>query len=324
MENPSPLPSGEILTVASGEGGNRLDVFLASRLIGFSRSRIQALIREGCVSAKFHVKALKPGLVVLPGQSFRVEMPPLRDTELAAQPLALDTLFEDGDLLVLNKPAGLVVHPGAGNPDHTLINALVAHCPGISGVGGVRRPGLVHRLDKDTSGLLAVAKTDQAYQELVRQLRYRRMGREYLGIVKGPLEGRGTVDAPIGRHAGVRKKMAVRPEDGKKARTHFNVLETGERASLLHLKLDTGRTHQIRVHLHYIHHPILGDRVYSSEAGKEERQMLHAFRLSLRHPRTGKGLELLAEPPEDFRKRLLQEGLKEPRWAGILWDAPGP
>jgi 23S rRNA pseudouridine1911/1915/1917 synthase len=324
MENPPPPSSDEILTVAPGEGGNRLDVFLSSRLSRFSRSRVQALIREGWVSAEFQVKALKPGLVVWPGQSFRVELPPLRNTKLPAQPLALDILFEDGDLLVLNKPAGLVVHPGAGNPDHTLINALVAHCPGISGVGGVRRPGLVHRLDKDTSGLLAVAKTDQAYQELVRQLRYRRMGREYLGIVKGPLEGRGTVDAPIGRHAGVRKKMAVRPEDGKKARTHFNALEAGERASLLHLKLDTGRTHQIRVHLHYIHHPILGDRVYSSGTGEGERQMLHAFRLSLRHPRTGKGVELLAEPPEDFRKRLLREGLKEPNWAAVVWETQGP
>src|ERR1035441_5551891 len=235
-----------LLTVPPGQGGRRLDVFLSSQLTSFSRNQVQGLIKEGHVVPQFPVKSLKAGMLVSEGQSFQVTVPRAEKAPLPAQPVKLDILFEDGQILVINKPAGMVVHPGAGNPDHTLINALVAHCPGIAGGGGVQRPGLVHPIDKDTSGLLAVAKTDEAYKSLVKQLRYRKLGREYLAIAKGELKGQGVIDAPIGRHFTARKRMAVRPEGGKPAVTHFAVLQGGAKASLLHLKLETGRTPQIR------------------------------------------------------------------------------
>ena len=247
-------------------------------------------------------------------------IPPAAKTDIPAQPLALDVVFEDANLLVINKPVGLVVHPGAGNPDQTLMNALVAHCPGIVGVGGVQRPGLVHRLDKDTSGLLVVAKSDIAYKSLVKQLKTRKLSREYLGIVRGALEGNGTVDAPMGRHASARKKMAVRPENGKTAVTHFKTLDSNETASLLHLKLETGRTHQIRVHLAYIKHPILGDSVYGEDSGRADRQMLHAFRLSFQHPKTGIVRTFWTAPPRDFIDCLSRLEIKAPKWEKIHWS----
>lgn len=311
-----------VFIVPASQGGKRLDVFLASQLPAFSRSQVQALLKEGKVTPQFPVKALKAGMAVLEGQAFQVSIPPSQVPDLAAQALPLDIVFEDDHLLVINKPAGLVVHPGAGNPDHTLINALVAHCPDITGIGGVRRPGLVHRLDKDTSGLLVAAKTDAAYQSLVKQLRYRQVSREYLGIVKGEMEGRGKVDAPIGRHASARKKMAVRPEGGKGAITRFVVLQSNEKAGLLHLKLETGRTHQIRVHLQYIHHPILGDEVYGGDSEEALRPMLHAFRLAFRHPQTGSEKSFFAAPPKDFEDCLLAVGIAPRAWKKVIWE-PG-
>jgi 23S rRNA pseudouridine1911/1915/1917 synthase len=295
-------------------------VFLASQLPSFSRSQIQTLIKTGNILAQFPVKSLKASMLVLEGQVFQITIPPSRKPDLPAQPLSLDIVFEDDDLLVINKPVGLVVHPGAGNLDHTLINALIAHCPDIAGVGGVQRPGLVHRLDKDTSGLLAVAKTDLAYKSLVKQLRYRKLSREYLGIVKGQIEGKGRVDAPIGRHVSARKKMAVRPETGKKALTYFVCLKAGAKASLLHLKLETGRTHQIRVHLQYIHHPILGDVVYGGGDEWASRPMLHAFRLSLQHPETGLLKVFFAPPPQDFENCLRAQGFQIPKWKDLVWE----
>jgi 23S rRNA pseudouridine1911/1915/1917 synthase len=296
-----------------------LDVFLASAIPDISRNRAQALVKEGRVVPSFPSKPVKSSQLVLEGQAFRVTLPPPEESHLEAQPLDLDVVFEDQHLLVVNKPVGLVVHPGAGNKDHTLLNALLAHCPDISGVGGVKKPGLVHRIDKDTSGLLVVAKTDLAYKSLVAQLRTRRLSREYLGIVKGLLEGKGTVEAAIGRHPRARKRMAVRPEDGKPARTHFRVLETGERASLLHLKLETGRTHQIRVHMAFIKHPILGDGVYGGGEEGVPRQMLHAFRLTLRHPKTGAPRSFLAPPPEDLLECLKANGLRRRAWGSLAW-----
>jgi 23S rRNA pseudouridine1911/1915/1917 synthase len=240
-------------------------------------------------------------------------------TDIQPQPLSLDIVFEDEELLVLNKPAGLVVHPGAGNPDHTLINALVAHCPDIQGVGGVQRPGLVHRLDKDTSGLLAVAKTDAAYRGLVGQLKTRKLSREYLALVKGKLEEEGTVDAAIGRHLHARKRMAVRPESGKEAVTHFMPIQVKEEVSLLLLKLETGRTHQIRAHMDFIGHPVLGDAVYGGGSTAAERQMLHAFRISFVHPKTRKKVQLQADPPEDFVRCVETMGFKVRNWKKIKW-----
>ena len=306
-------------TVQAGEGGQRLDVFLAFHLPSFSRTQVQALIKEGHVTPLFDAKALKASLAVAEGQSFRVVVPASKPTEIAAQSIPLSIVFEDDQVLVLDKPAGLVVHPGAGNPDSTLINALVAHCPQIAGVGGVQRPGLVHRLDKDTSGLLAVVKTDKAYRSLVKQIRYRQMSREYLGLVKGQVTQPGLIDAAIGRHVSARKKMAVRPDDGKAAKTHFTPLVSNDEASLLHLKLETGRTHQIRVHLQFIHHPILGDSVYGSSQGGFGRQMLHAFRLTFQHPVTGKNQTFFAPPPADFTDAVKALGLTVPVWKDIVW-----
>jgi len=322
MEPSSSSPQSTFLTVPASQGGKRLDVFLSSQLPSFSRSQVQALIKEGNVFPQFPVKAIKASMIVLEGQAFQVKVPASKKSDIPAQAFALDIVFEDDDLLVINKPAGLVVHPGAGNPDHTLINALVAHCPGLAGVGGVQRPGLVHRLDKDTSGLLVVAKTDVAYKSLVKQLRYRKLGREYLGIARGLMEGFGRVDAPIGRHAIARKKMAVRAETGKAAVTHFRTLAANEKASLLHLKLETGRTHQIRVHLQYIHHPILGDEVYGGSNELARRQMLHAFRISFQHPRTGTVEGFFAAPPKDFEECLSALGFQRPSWKEVEWPQP--
>ncbi|HET9869342.1 MAG TPA: RluA family pseudouridine synthase [bacterium] len=316
--DPSPIP----LTVADPFGGQRLDVFLASQLPDLSRARVRKLIDGGRVEAAFAVKAVKANLLVSVGQTFRVTLPPPEPTHLPAQPLALDLLFEDQDLLVINKPAGLVVHPGAGNPDHTLINALVAHCPRIQGVGGVNRPGLVHRLDKDTSGLLVVAKSDLAFKGLVRELKGRHLRRIYLGLVKGRLEGKGKVDAPLGRHPGARNKMSVRPDGGKEAVTHFESIRSGEEASLLMFKLETGRTHQIRVHAQFIKHPIWGDPVYGGPTAGAGRQMLHAFRLTFRHPRTKETLSFLAPPPADLTACARSLGLSPLSWESLDWKDP--
>ncbi len=309
-----------VLVVPPEQAGQRLDNFLTSQLSAFSRTQVQALIKKGNVVPQFRVKVMKAGLEVSAGQSFEVTIPPSIKTDIPAQSLSLDILFEDEDVLVINKPVGLVVHPGAGNPDQTLINALVAHCPDVVGVGGVQRPGLVHRLDKDTSGLLVAAKSDLAYKSLVKQLKTRKLSREYLGIVKGDLEERGTVDAPLGRHASARKKMAVRPESGKTAVTHFAPLGSNETASLLHLKLETGRTHQIRVHMAFIKHPILGDSVYGEDSGLADRQMLHAFRISFQHPKKGTVETFWKEPPKDFLDCLTRLKIKAPKWEKIHWS----
>jgi 23S rRNA pseudouridine1911/1915/1917 synthase len=320
MKPSSSMPQQALFTVPPKWAGKRLDVFLASELSAFSRNQVQSLIADGNVATQGSLKPVKASQIVLEGQTFQVIIPPSKETDLEAQARPLDIIYEDRDMLVINKPVGLVVHPGAGNPDQTLMNALVSHCPGIAGVGGVQRPGLVHRLDKDTSGLLAVAKTDLAYKSLVRQLRGRKMGREYLGLVKGSLEGKGTVKAAIGRHPGARKKMAVRPEGGKPAVTHFQVLDGNETASLLHLKLETGRTHQIRVHMAFIHHPILGDGVYGGESDLAGRQMLHAFRLTLLHPKTGLTKTFTAPLPDDFLACLKKTGLGPIRPDKVFWE----
>ena len=309
-----------LIKVKEGEGGRRLDVFLSSQLKFFSRTQVQLLVKEGLIEPQFPVKAVKVSMVVLEGQTFKVTIPPAKKTDIKAQNIDLDIIFEDDNLIVVNKPVGMVVHPGAGNPDKTLINALVAHCPDIAGIGGVARPGLVHRLDKNTSGLMVVAKTDLAYKSFVRQLRYRKLSREYLGIVKGEVDAPGTIKANIGRHIHARKKMSVRPEGGKIAVTHFVVLEKSEIASLLHLKLETGRTHQIRVHMQYIHHPILGDSVYGGGSTLAERQMLHAFRISFQHPKTGLTKTFAALPPQDLEECLVKLNLKAPKWKDLVWE----
>jgi 23S rRNA pseudouridine1911/1915/1917 synthase len=319
MNSPSPPAKAIQLTVSPAQAGKRLDVFLTSGLPDFSRSQVQNLIEKGCVESISEGKALKSSQPVLEGQVFKVSIPPVEKTGIPAQPLDLDIAFEDEDVLVINKPVGLVVHPGAGNPDGTLMNALVAHCPDIAGVGGVLRPGLVHRLDKDTSGLLAVAKSDLAYRSLVRQLKNRFLSRLYLSLVTGCLTGEGTVDAPISRHVTDRKRMAVRAEVGKPAVTRFISIQANEKTSLLLLKLETGRTHQIRAHMAFIKHPVLGDAVYGGACDSAGRQMLHAFRLSFQHPKTGKTKTFCAKPPQDFMECLEKSGFKVPSWSRLDW-----
>lgn len=317
--SPAPVKAFQ-LTVPPEQNKKRLDLFLTSQLPEFSRTQVQNLIVKLCVEPVFFVKALKPSLVVFEGQIFKVTLPAAEETHLPAQPMDLKLVFEDDDVLVINKPVGMVVHPGAGNPDQTLINALVAHCPDILGVGGVMRPGLVHRLDKDTSGLLVVAKSDIAFKSLVRQLKTRILSRQYLALVAGRLSAAGTIDAPIGRHPNARKKMAVRVESGKPAITHFVSLQSNEKASFLLVKLETGRTHQIRAHMSFIKHPVLGDSVYGGGSDLASRQMLHAFRLCFKHPKTGRVKNFLINPPEDFIHCLKNAGFKVPKWVQIKWN----
>ena len=285
-------------TVSAEEAGVRLDVLLASVMTGLSRSFVKRLLDEGGVLVDGMRE--KAGFRVREGQSLSVEVP-LYPADAVAEDLPVTIVYEDQHLAVINKDAGIVVHPAAGNRSGTLVNALLFHVRDLSGIGGVERPGIVHRLDKDTSGLMVVAKNDAAHSSLTRQLAERTMKREYQAICHGALKGgSGTIDAPIARHLVHRQRMAVRPE-GKAAVTHYFVTEVYAPYTSLSLKLETGRTHQIRVHMAHIGHPLLGDVLYG---GRKElaaaRQMLHAFRLSLKHPGTGEQMTFAAEPPADF------------------------
>ena len=294
------------LTVDAEHAGERLDRFLALALPRFSRSRLQALIKDGFVTV--NGKTGRPRDAVRTGDAITLREPELEKIEARPEAVALDILFEDDDLLVLNKPAGLVVHPGAGNPEHTLVNALLAHCPNLSGIGGKERPGIVHRLDKETSGVLVVAKNDAAHRDLSRQFAERATGKIYLALVAGtPAKRSGVIEAPIGRHPVHRKKMHVARRGGRPAKTEYRVLSQGRASarpdliSLVECKLHTGRTHQIRVHLHHLGHPVLGDKVYGGKrAGNFPRQMLHAHKLSFRHPTSGDAMTFEAPVPADF------------------------
>lgn len=292
--------------VRDREEGQRLDVFLAQRS-GLSRARIQRLIADGQVLLDGH--PAKPSAPVGAGQRVRLTVPPAEPLALRPEVIPLDILFEDEDLLVVNKPAGLVVHPGAGRTTGTLVHALLAHCQRLPGIGGVERPGIVHRLDRDTSGVMVVAKTDVAHQSLSNQFKARIVQKRYLALAHGLLvHDRGRVEAPIGRREQDRKRMGVRREGGREARTAYRVLRRLPEMTLVELHLETGRTHQIRVHLAHIGHPVVGDQVYGgrrerrARGGEEpaERQMLHAWRLEFRHPRTGAWLAFSAPPPADF------------------------
>ena len=322
----------EELVVAAEEAGERLDRVLAARVAELSRSRHKALILAGRVAID-GATIRDPDHRVNAGGTIVLDLPPPEELAIGAEDIPLEVVFEDDELIVIDKPAGLVVHPAAGNWTGTLVNALVAHCgESLSGVGGVKRPGIVHRLDKDTTGLMVVAKTDRAHRALSAQFadhgRTGPLRRGYLAFVWGaPDRPRGTIDKPIDRHPRARDKMAVR-EGGREAITHWEVLERyigtdGETvASLLACRLETGRTHQIRVHLAAIGHPLLGDDVYGGgfktkanqlgpEAGKAlealGRQALHAYLLTIEHPSQGKNLEFRSELPDDLRR--LRHGL---------------
>ena len=309
--------------------GQRLDRFLSEALPELSRTRVQALIKDGQVASsgatiedvKYRVK---------PGDRFEVVVPPPAETALAPEAIPLDVVYEDDSLIVIDKPAGLVVHPGAGQPDGTLVNALIAHCgDSLSGIGGVARPGIVHRLDKDTSGLMVAAKTDKAHRALAKQFadhgRTGQLERGYLALVWGaPARPHGVIEAPIGRHPTSRTKMAVLPEDkGRPATTHWRVAETygtgddGPLASLIECTLETGRTHQVRVHLAHLGHPLIGDPLYargfksklrklpdglSSQIAGLHRQALHAGRLAFVHPQARTLLEFNSPLPDDLAR----------------------
>ncbi len=305
------MADSQRLTVPSDAVGLRLDKFLADALPALSRATLQRLIRDGDV--RVEGRAARPSQRVAGGETVEVNVPPPVPLDVAPAPdIPLDIVYQDADLLVLNKPAGLVVHPANGHADDTLVNALLAHVPDLAGIGGVQRPGIVHRLDKDTSGLLLVAKNDVAHQALQAQFKDRRVDKAYLALVEGHISPpRGRIDAPIGRDPRDRKKMAV-ATGGRPAQTEYRVLETLDDTSLVEAKLLTGRTHQIRVHLASIGYPIVGDRLYGRRKARHGlgRQFLHAWRLAFDLPRSGERVTFLAPLPDDLRALLVQLGSK--------------
>ena len=299
-------PMGHSLVVSDTQERARLDQLLSDEGVAPSRSTIRKWIDAGCVKVN-GLTALKAGLKLRSGDQVSWDVPALQHLEVLAEPIALDIVYEDADLLVINKPVGMVVHPGAGHGSGTLVNALLHHCCDLSGIGGVERPGIVHRLDKDTSGLLAVAKNDLAHHALQRQLQAREMKRSYYALAEqGFADDSGLIEAPIGRHPVERQRMAV-VANGRFARTLWQVRKRYQGYTWLALELDTGRTHQIRVHLKHIQHPLVGDPVYGSKRRhpfKVTRPLLHAWRLSFLHPRSGERLSFEAPLPEDFARVL--------------------
>ncbi|HEX9071913.1 MAG TPA: RluA family pseudouridine synthase [Pseudolabrys sp.] len=316
----------ETVTIAAEEAGLRLDRVLAAHIATMSRSRLKTLILAGQV--KIAARTIRdPAASVNSGDTVIVTLPPPEKASPEGEVIPLNVIYEDDAIIVIDKPKGLVVHPAAGHTSGTLVNALIAHCgASLSGIGGVKRPGIVHRLDKDTTGLMVAAKTDNAHRALSKQFAEKTEGplkRGYLALVWGaPDRPKGTIDAPLGRHAHARDKQAVR-ESGRPAVTHWHVLERfpgpdGKPiASLLACTLETGRTHQIRVHLAHIGHPILGDATYgtgfktkASRLGPQAhaalealgRQALHAYLLTIEHPETGDALEFRSELPGDLRR----------------------
>lgn len=283
----------------------RLDAYIAQKCENLSRTMIQKLIEDGDILVNGQEK--KISYKTKQGDVIEIHIPEAKEINLKAQDIPLDVVYEDDDIIVVNKPKGMVVHPANGNPDGTLVNAVMSLCKGsLSGIGGEIRPGIVHRLDKDTSGLIIIAKNDVAHINLSKQIKDRRVKKIYIALVKGNVsENEATVNMPIGRSTKDRKKMAVR-KDGKEAITHFKVLKRYGKYTLLELKIDTGRTHQIRVHMAEIGHPVVGDMIYSN--GKNEfgieGQMLHAKSLDFQHPVTGKQIHLEAELPKYFEEIL--------------------
>ena len=296
----------EEFVVKKEESNKRIDAYLAANT-NSSRVTIQRLIEEGKITV--NNKDIKASYKVQEGDKIIKEDEEIKEISLKAQEIPLEILYEDNDIIVVNKPKGMVVHPANGNPDGTLVNAIMAVCKdSLSGIGGEIRPGIVHRLDKDTSGVIIVAKNDKAHINLSEQIKNRKVKKIYITLVRGVVsENEATINMPIGRSTKDRKKMEVR-KDGKEAITHFKVLKRYDKYTLLEVKIDTGRTHQIRVHMAQIGHPVVGDMVYSN--GKNEfgiqGQMLHAKSLDFKHPITGKETHLEAELPEYFTEILNQ------------------
>ena len=299
--------------VTTEESGERLDALLARYLEGFSRSAVQRLLSDGAVL--LGGRPVKKNHVCAAGEVFDVTLPELAEIPLVPQNIPLDVVFEDTDVIVVNKPRGLVVHPAPGHPDGTLVNALLYHCGDtLSGIGGEKRPGIVHRIDKDTSGLIIAAKNDAAHLALSAQLSDHSLCREYEAVVRGRLrEDVGTVDAPIGRHPADRKRMAVTQKASRNAVTHWDVIARYPGYTHVRCRLETGRTHQIRVHMAYIGHPLLGDFTYGAPSPDKglEGQCLHARRLRFVHPTGGQLVELETPLPDYFLEVLKRLGNPE-------------
>jgi 23S rRNA pseudouridine1911/1915/1917 synthase len=294
------------LELTADRGGERLDTFIARRCPELSRSHARRLIDEGLVSV--NGRKSKPSERVTAGLSVSVTIPPPETITLVPEAIPLTIIYQDGDIIVLDKPAGLTVHPAPGHPSGTLVNALLAACPDLRGIAGTLRPGIVHRLDKDTSGLMVVAKNDRAQRALQRQLKDRDVRKTYLALVRGvPAPREGTIAAPIGRHPKNRKKMAV-VADGREATTRYRVREeiAGGQYSLLEVEPVTGRTHQIRVHLAAVGHPVVGDATYGRPSAAVGRQFLHAHKLAFAMPLGRRTVEFESPLPADLREALSQ------------------
>ncbi len=295
----------QLFCVGQEHAGERLDVFLSAVQSGLTRSHARQLIAAG------HVRVMgvvaKPSRRLRAGEHVALELPAPRPLSAVAQELPLSVVYEDADVVVVDKARGMVVHPAAGNPDGTLVNALLHRCGDLGAINDVVRPGIVHRLDKDTTGLLVVAKNEAAQLELARQIRERTARRAYLALVHGiPVPGAGVIDAPLGRHPVNRKRMAVRAEGGRRAVTRYRLREALGAFALVRAELVTGRTHQIRVHFAYIGHPVVGDPVYSGRRDTLglKGQALHAYYLGFYHPAAGQWVEFEAPLPPDFRAVL--------------------
>lgn len=294
-------------TIEIKEPAERLDAYLAAYFSELSRSRLQKLIKEGLV--KVNDQKVKPSCPLEIGDEVEVMVPMAAPIAVEAENIPLDVVYEDDDVIVVNKPRGMVVHPAVGNYTGTLVNALLYHCKDLSGINGELRPGIVHRIDKETSGLIIAAKNDKAHRGLVEQWQTREVKRYYKALLHGSMgEPGGTVDAPIGRHPKDRKKMAVVPLTGRHAVTHYKVLERFARYTLIEAKLDTGRTHQIRVHTQYLGHPVVGDIIYGPKGKSAVKigMLLHSASMEFRQPITNEIIKLEAPVPADFAQILEQ------------------
>ncbi len=302
------MPASKIISLVVSEPGMRLDRYLAEKCPELSRTQAQKLVGDGLVT--INDQMAKAGLKLNAGDRLRIMLPTLTDASLSPEAMPLNIVFEDSDLLVIDKPAGLTVHPAPGHPHHTLINAVLSHVPDLPLTDDLRRPGVVHRLDKDASGLMVVAKNGRAQQNLISQFKARSVVKAYLVLVRGHMTpDYGVIEAPIGRDPRYRKRMAVVAYgEGREARTRYQVVRHIGDATLVEVRPETGRTHQIRVHLSAIGYPVVGDRIYGARSDKLQRLFLHACRLGIKLPSTGQYHEFTANLPPDLEQVLTELG----------------
>jgi 23S rRNA pseudouridine1911/1915/1917 synthase len=301
------------ITISATDAGRRLDTLLPDKQPDFSRSQVQKAIKEGLIRVNGNIP--KPSLLVADGDRIEINLPEPVPLEAQGEDIPLEILYEDDWVIVINKPAGMVVHPACGNYGGTLVNALLHHCTNLSGIGGVIRPGIVHRLDKGTSGVLVAAKNDKAHRHLSGQFKEHTVSRKYQALIFGALpEATGKIESVIGRHVSDRKKMSIHTRQGRPAVTYWRVLESFSGVSLVEAELETGRTHQVRVHLSSLNHPVVGDDIYGADKKMKQigtkrmldllrsvkRPLLHAFHLTFRHPENGRPMTFEVPAPSDF------------------------